>query len=144
MIKPNELRIGNLIFCKTTKSLATVASPHPGQVIANFKYENVTADFVHCDLTELEPIAITPEWLERCGFVKKENKTQIDGIEMTFHINESTYFSSCGGIDGGLYILCLCRGNYFANNLQHLHQLQNLYFALTGEELTIKAPTQLA
>jgi hypothetical protein len=26
----------------------------------------------------------------------------------------------------------------FINHIKHVHQLQNLYFALTGEELTIK------
>lgn len=50
------------------------------------------------DSPECNPIPISPEWLGRCGFEKKSNEMQIDGIEMTYHIDDSTYFSSCGGL----------------------------------------------
>lgn len=75
---------------------------------------------------------------------------QIDGVEYIFpiddrskeYLKDGTWFSSCGTFNGGIAVLCLCRGNYFANNIDYLHQLQNLYFALTGEELEIKEPVK--
>lgn len=71
----------------------------------------------------LSPIPLTPEILEGCGF-EKENvwfcNRNID-IKMLDNIYE-------------VYI------NEILTKVQSLHQLQNLYFALTGEELTVKLP----
>lgn len=83
-----------------------------------------------------KPIELSEQWLRDFGFTVKENNMQIDKIECTLQIDEKTWFSSCGGVEGGLAVLCLCGGNYFAKNLHYVHLLQNLYFALTGEELT--------
>lgn len=139
MIKSSELRIGNIVWESSSftpgpddfEEIIVGAINDIDKVVLDNQNHIYSYDYLY-------PIPLTPEWLERCGFEKKSNEMQVDGIEMTFHINDSTYFSSCGGLNGSLAVLCLCRGNYFANNLQYLHQLQNLYFALTGEELTIK------
>lgn len=64
---------------------------------------------------EFEAIPITCEWLERMGF-------------------------SDAAQNGGL-IRYQSRGSGWTTQLPHIkfvHQLQNLFFALTGEELTIK------
>jgi hypothetical protein len=139
MIKASDLRIGNLIMEAGEQS--NVYAIDRGGIsfyrINDIPVNKETGCTLNGGEDRFTPIPLTPEWLERCGFMRKENTMQVDGLEMTFQINESTYFSSCGGINGGLYVLCLCRGNYFANNLQYLHQLQNLYHALTGEELII-------
>jgi hypothetical protein len=70
-----------------------------------------------------EPIPLTPELLEKAGFKKGEYTF----AKMDFTLN---YNSDLGDYryrrqDGG------------ATSIIHLHQLQNLYFALTGEELEI-------
>lgn len=64
------------------------------------------------------PIPLTPEMLEKCGF------------KVT--ITEHTYGNGRVGIFFyvGLFTYGIAKGRY-------LHQLQNLYFALTGEELTV-------
>jgi len=77
-----------------------------------------------------EPIPLTPEVLEKCGFHKQNNAWVPEGHESKGYTTwDFTIW------DGG-------RGEYYYNSaefptpLQFLHQLQNLYFALTGEELT--------
>lgn len=64
------------------------------------------------------PIPLTPEILEKCGFEK----------------------CSCGGWKHGIHISKYDNGKLYYKTviIKYLHQLQNLYFALTGEELTFK------
>ncbi len=90
-----------------------------GNIVENRGVEYV-ADFITIQMAHnYNPITLTPEILEKVdwnGYVK-------------FHIN--SYFS----IDdvGHFYY----RNDYTGINVNHVHQLQNLYFALTGNELTI-------
>ena len=77
------------------------------------------------------PIPLTEEWLVKFGFEEdscnyykiienQEAVLYIDKLDTTFAYG---YPYECSGGD---------------LKLKHVHQLQNLYFALTNEELTIK------
>lgn len=71
------------------------------------------------------PIPLTEEILLKCGFREKERYFIKDYIQLLKPIGVHSY-----------------RHILFSNGkrsveIQHLHQLQNLYFALTNEELTI-------
>jgi hypothetical protein len=129
-MEAKELRIGNII-CYKNKATVTLDLSDFNEICQNEEF----LDFI-------SPVALTEDWLLKFGFEKNINKDQIDGIEMHFQIDDKTYFSSCGKLGGGLVVLCLCRGNYFANNLEYVHQLQNLCFALSGEELELVKPAQ--
>lgn len=76
-------------------------------------------------LNDLKPIPLTEEWLLRFGFEKCRFRN-------TVYENKSIILDSrkCG------YLLC---DNSIENlqYIQYVHQLQNLYFALTGEELKL-------
>ena len=63
-------------------------------------------------------IPLTPEILEKAGFVKSDG--------------EFGWWLSKKVISGFYY------DNTFITRIKSLHQLQNLYFALTGEELPIE------
>jgi hypothetical protein len=130
MINPNELRIGNLI--KYT------GKPYPAYLLNNgiVEVKEVLNDGVNrsqgdstlYESENLEGIPLTDEWLERCGAVKnriplKNGRWHIEyvgegGLIMRDDLDESE-------------IEILADVNY-------VHQLQNLYFSLTGEELSIK------
>lgn len=60
----------------------------------------------------LKPIPLTEEWLKRFNSLGNAISNDVDGVFMWIN-GEKLYIA-------------------------HVHQLQNLYFALTGEELTIK------
>ena len=56
-----------------------------------------------------------------------ENKKKYVGQDIVFVIQPS-----------GVILLCLENDSTYLRDIKYVHQLQNLYFALTGEELTIK------
>lgn len=73
-----------------------------------------------------KPIPLTEEWLVRFG--GKKNDEEIT-IPINRHLCISFIDSECQLITDD---------DFFVMDVYHVHQLQNLYFALTGEELTIK------
>lgn len=85
----------------------------------------------------IEPIPLTEEWLLKLGGCKAQNNwfrfTAMPSENkeiITIHINTSSFITSCFGDEA----LEPC----FFKECKYVHQLQNLYFALTGEELTLK------
>jgi hypothetical protein len=109
-MKPNELRIGNYVaYAGSIWKVSGILPPHP--VKDFYTVELFDNGVVDAKLEDLQPIPLTAEWVKRFG------------------LNQSNLV---GGIytDGDLYIT--------VDMPKYVHQLQNLYFALTGEELTIK------
>jgi hypothetical protein len=76
-----------------------------------------------------EPILITEEWLIKFSF-KRTNKYDFELIKNDFNFHTSSDFFHGNGF------ICF---NEFDIKIKYVHQLQNLYFALTGIELTIKS-----
>jgi hypothetical protein len=72
---------------------------------------------------EVKPIPLTEEWLEKFGF----EYSDLNGDSGLWKIPP---FQIYGKYNQFLYDYRL--------DVNYVHQLQNLYFALTGEELTIK------
>jgi hypothetical protein len=92
--------------------------------------------FFKCGETDLysslKPIPLTEEWLLRLGFRKANEKLYflpVPNLAMEIH---SVFYR-----DTWLIELANDRKNIVTEAFQ-VHQLQNLYFALTDEELTIK------
>lgn len=118
-MKASELRIGNLIVNPHTKEICTVQAIKPKY--KQRKNQSTGEYFYFLDVIEYEgmnvtldlfaPIPLTEEWLLKFGFKK------------SIHIDQWKK-RGFGFID--------------VSNPQcaFVHQLQNLYFALTGEELT--------
>jgi hypothetical protein len=73
----------------------------------------------------LEPIPLTEEWLLKFGFVYHDD----DGI-ITYSRDNIVIFQRYR-LDFYFEL-----SNYKDAELEYVHQLQNLYYALTGEELT--------
>jgi hypothetical protein len=112
-MKTTELRIGNWVQFRHTETpvLITLAD-----FVREYKEEH---------LEDYEPIPLTEEWLERFKlytgdncFVKEKFCVLCDGelknydLRLTFDSDQTIRIK-----------------------LDYVHQLQNLYFALTGEEL---------
>jgi len=128
MIKATDLRIGNLVLDRGGKTLK-ISWFEPDKVCMEVF---VMGQFVH-PLTEyfdwLEPIPLTPEILVACGFDKQSNGTYA-------HVNSdlSCVFKISHVGDGKWYSI-----NATTNiPILYLHQLQNLYYCLTGEEINYK------
>jgi len=132
----NELRIGNYVNDSKTGKVVTVDG-------IQFTGRIVTHDESYDDWKRgIEPVGIplTPEILERAGFEKEFSASNIGvTVEETLNFRKyggtRTYFT--GWQNGKVHIspdMNCCA----SIKLKFVHQLQNLYFALTGEELPIE------
>jgi hypothetical protein len=111
MINPKELRLGNWVF-------------YYGKAI-QLDEEYLEVLFGARNYQDYQPIELTPEILEKAGF--EPYKYYSD----TMSYKRDWFIWTKGWFQKGIKIL--------NEDVKYLHQLQNLYFALTGEELTIDA-----
>lgn len=109
-MKTEELRIGNLV--NTAVGIIRVEEiPLKSNPLYN--------------PNALHPIPLSPEWLERFGFVFGDNHGYYVLLE---NIEKGDY-----DYDNVLYVLT----EYEDDICKYVHQLQNLYFANTGKELVV-------
>ena len=137
-MKASELRIGNLVNARKTyhtwdATCLITGLTHKGIYV---KYGNG-----HIIPINIEPILLTEEWLLKFSF----NKWDIKGdwvfekvIFKDFSIEQKMIICSSGTcsleeqenhpeVDVETFII--------RDDIKYVHQLQNLYFALTGKEL---------
>jgi hypothetical protein len=122
-MKATELRIGNLVqlgaHYREIKSFTrTDINPIETTIYLGLteKLKNYPVDF-----NEIEPIPLTEEWLLKFGFVK--DKTDNTYYKGDFEILLPVYFKWKGSI---------------IKPKKYVHKLQNLYYELENEELSIK------
>ena len=83
----------------------------------------VSNDYV-CDISEIELLPLTVDWLLKFGFIKSTIYYELKcnkQFEIKISLSNSVY-----GYLNNAYL-----------SIQYVHELQNLYLDLTGEELTI-------
>lgn len=132
-MKANELRLGNIVEVKTIDYSKGIKSIWEVIKIDAEDFQ-ILSDFN--DDPDYRPVKLTEDWLLRAGFRKQINKgfvTFHNYVCMTdFYLRES--------FKGGYYFGFIINGRHYefndATNYEYVHQLQNLYFSLTGEELT--------
>jgi hypothetical protein len=126
MIESKELRIGNLIYNPVQKINLVVDG---GLIATESMREKAVKDY-----KGFEPIPLTEEWLIKFGFdIDIDNNNVVCGLYKTIEVALSDKYKVNFYIDddnGGSVQLGI--------KVKHVHTLQNLYFALTGEELKIK------
>lgn len=124
-MKASELRIGNLIYnCIEGMPMQEIeASVEIIQIISNRKDSNKA----------FKPIPLTEEWLKRFGFEMDETFTAIYKRDYLLFEFRGNAIRLCQEVedDGTAF-------NGISFWFKYVYQLQNLYFALTGEELTLK------
>lgn len=121
-MKSTELRIGNWVYyndehLRPEKHAVTVSWMDLKTIHHKEKYQHYN------------PIPLTTEWLERFGF--ENSKTQDKFFTKGNSIGISTADNKFRFIQGNFVCQLILR------EIEFVHSLQNLYFALTGEELTI-------
>lgn len=140
MIDPKELRLGNFVL--------------------NHFGTQVDVTVIDDCIDWAKPISITPEWLERLGFSIEDTLSFSEYFNKSYgnikaYIIDSIWF--CSHFDWMCHkdiSLTSQRGWYIGRRntnqrykgwnydgsaeVKYIHQLQNLYFALTGKELIVK------
>jgi hypothetical protein len=132
MIQANELRIGNLVDIGKEFNILE---------LVDFvdMYENNT-------LEHYQPIPLTEDWLLKFGFESTYEEFDEEDFPCVveywlftdsvtkFEIDYATktgYTVNIANVPTGHALI-------IRRKLEYVHQLQNLYFALTGTELTLK------
>lgn len=128
-IEPRELRIGNWVNSPFYGDFEIVAlTIFPGGNNSAFKKTEYYPEAAK--ISGLKGVSITEEWLLKLGFSKiMTNLFKIEISERTLYVSLSENGDRHFYISNGFNEVVLKRGKLY------LHQLQNLYFALTGEEL---------
>jgi len=117
-MKNTELRIGNLL--NTSFGVSVLIGIYSDGVLElEDGNENV--------LNEVEPIPLTEEWLLKFGFDEDMRLFEAPHLDKNITVAKDN--------DGNWEF---CNDAWWLRDIKHVHQLQNLYFALTGNELTIK------
>lgn len=111
-MKTTELRIGNYI-------MANGKQINVGHIQDNFYGILINGNGVDTEI--YAPIPLNEEWLLKFGFTEE--------VGNVFHV------------DDWFFVLKKLKGNFIFPafwhvKIRYVHQLQNLYFALTGKELT--------
>ena len=144
MMKAEEFRIGNLLQSNKGTLLEVI----------ELSNENISTKVLDRSLYPLpngwsmEPIPLTEEWLLNFGFVSDNyefQETYFMDISTDERYNYQTLIQAIYMDEyTNIFIKDVERGNEFdfsdsfITKVKYVHQLQNLYFAITNTKLTLK------
>jgi len=111
-MKATELRIGNWVH----------------DVVGDFQINGHQIDMLERRVVTYKPIPLTEEWLIKFGF-------ELEGYYKKYPLysvmqHDESELICIGSINDS--------GNICCSNVKYVHQLQNLYFSLTGKELELE------
>jgi len=115
-LSASELRIGNWVKPNSPRHREKYL-----QVESIFS-DVINFEFRPYSIDEIEPIPLSEEILLKCGFEKKGEYLIYGEFKLWRYINE---------VDN----VWLLEDWPYQCDVIHIHQLQNVYFALTGQEL---------
>jgi hypothetical protein len=131
-MKASELRIGNLVDLGNRIAKVTEIN-HLACVVVDLEETQDTIE----DYERVKGIILTEEWLLKFDFHE-----YIDFGYKTGHFDKVPLCGFTYSINTNK-VMIMHKGNNNSHwldiEIKYVHQLQNLYFALTGEELVVKA-----
>lgn len=136
MINANELRVGNIVKDRGGKTIRIDWFENDKacmrQILHGTEVHPMTEYFEY-----LQPIELSPEVLEKCGFVNENIK--MSGCNI-WHFGDWRIAKSFTREEGNFHLFHkrVSPPTWSLAEIKHLHQLQNLYYALTQTELKIE------
>ena len=121
-MKVTELRIGNFVSNYPWTELLEVTMINK---LGGMSFNNI----LFGDVDKVQAIPITEEWLIKFGF-KQSTPDTFKKTKHWYHDDTTIWFE--------YNLICYIyegNGNIYCGHIKNIHQLQNLYFALVGEEL---------
>lgn len=130
-----ELRIGNLVY-------------DPNHYGGGLQILIDKIDLCHENKEwwdDLQPIPLTDEWLVRFGFKRKNVSSVFSDGSIAAHYDIDGFYVSVNFVFYGDELsieidYCCGEGNdsiVIRDGIKYVHQLQNLYYCLTGSELVL-------
>ncbi len=134
MIPLNELRIGSIIKYLRADQIVKI------KIVDNKLLSILTNQENQIDRSCHYPIGLTKEWFKKLGFIEYENEYDTtyeieieDGYKLesvkSLHSYTSFLLREVNNVTGDQLF-------FLPHNIEYVHQLQNLYFSLSGKELT--------
>jgi len=133
MIKANELRVGTKFYFPFHKEIISILGYAKTESDNSFKFQFETRGGILLEpLGVLQPIELTPEILIKLGFKK-------DGLEgcVWYQKDFPVVGELCTSDERNPLGNFLFDTDTDTLRIYYLHQLQNLYFSLTGFELDV-------
>ena len=131
MVNPKEFRPGNILMQKVEHRILTVACSFP-----------------HFELMakggkDLFPVLLKAEWYEKSGFAENKDYPLLPTareFKLSMPVKGSHKNEIHGYVksNGECFAKAMIDDKPASNPVYHLHQLQNLYYILTGEELEVR------
>ena len=117
-----EVRIGNYVYFEgEVKEIGSVITAWVHAYVNFVKEMNIPATFL------IIPIELTEKRLLKFGFIKREAYFVIEDTLLRLAQIGNKWHCSIGEDDNG----------FIFRIIESVHEIQNLYFALTGKELTL-------
>ena len=140
-MESKDLRIGNYISCtdfECMDEVPTELSEKYDKVLRIYdnviQWNSISDDISYYSATDInyvDPIPITEEWLLSFGFKKSAaEKYRKFSFVIDWWYDSNKYMYGWIDFDNVLLAPDI--------KIEYVHQLQNLYYALTGEELELK------
>lgn len=129
----NELRIGNWVSTKGYPDNVIVVHSISKDYVNESRFEHQTNNLHH---NVIKPIPITEEHLLNFGFTK----------DSSFHSQSNIKYEFTKKIKNNLWLILVQSDGYYSvgidseeyasvNNIEYVHELQNLWYVLAKEEL---------
>ncbi len=131
MIDASELRLGNYILHKASVRILPVKCTYQ-------HFELLAKGLVK----DIFPIALKPDILQKCGFIENKKYYLLpDAREFTLALpvmgnNKNDIYGYINS-NKESYARAMVNDMIISNNFYHVHQLQNIYYALTGKEIDL-------
>jgi len=135
-MKANELRIGNLITFKGKVRIVdgvSLCGSHlmPRVPLVNLHYMYQEKELLN--INKLEPIPLTEEWL-----LKLRSRESLPVNYKNIYIMLDRFLLTYQASYGFWYVYDFsCEEMLYITKVEFVHEWQNVYFALNGEELTL-------
>ena len=129
MIQIEELRIGNFLQNKNLKAPVQVGTINSDKTI-KLDYglcKNIYTD--RMTLLSFQGVPLTEEWLKKFGFFIVETNKCVEAFKENFRYSIQQVDNSNQWF--------WCDGETVITNLEFVHELQNLYFCLTRNDLLL-------
>ena len=107
----------------------------------------VACDFRHFELMakggkDLFPVILKAEWFEKSGFTENKNYPLLPTarefkLPMPVNGSQKNEIHAYVKSNGDCFARAMIDDKPASNPVYHFHQLQNLYYVLTGEELEV-------
>ncbi len=118
-----QLRVGNLFRFISTDSIEQVADIRTAGI--------KTPTINNVLITDIEPIPLNEDWLVKLGFTKERNSIDSADLfikkDIVFVLTGEHYTVSWNSVTI----------NLIPAKVKFVHELQNLFYCLTGTELTL-------